>query len=46
MTFAWTRSGRGVMIAATLVLAFCASTPTSAQKSAITFGSTNATSSN
>ena len=46
MTFARIRSGRGVMVAATLVLTFCAPTAARAQKSAITFGSTNATSSN
>lgn len=40
------RLGRCVMVAAALALAFCVAGPASAQKSSITFGSTNATSSN
>ena len=43
---AWTRVTRCVTVAAALAFAFCAPGPASAQKSTITFGSTNATSSN
>ena len=46
MAFAWARFGRGVVVAAAFGTRFLCEGPASAQKSTLTFGSTNATSSN
>jgi uncharacterized protein len=46
MGFAWTRVARHIATAVALALAVCATVPAHAQKNTITFGSTNATSSN
>ncbi len=46
MALAWAHFGRCVVVAAAFATAFCVTGPANAQKSTLTFGSTNATSSN
>ena len=46
MALAWAHFGRRVVVAAAFATAFCVTGPANAQKSTLTFGSTNATSSN